>query len=196
VCDAPFYRDKMTIVVGGGDAAIEDTLALTKFAKSVTMVVRRKELRASKIMQEKVLNNPKVQIWWESEVKEVMGEGRLERVRLLREGKEEMVMADGLFLAIGHKPATDVFKGQLVLDEKGYIVTRLGMEKASVELASGNLDEKGLLPYITMTCVPGVFAAGDVVDFRYKQAITAAGFGTMAALDAQWYLEREANNHK
>ena len=190
VCDAPFYKDKTTFVIGGGDAAIEDAMALTKHAKTVTLIVRKDKLRASKIMQEKILHNPKVMVWWNASVQEVKGENKLELIVVSQDGKVKEVPADGLFLAIGHRPMTDIFAGQLTLDEKGYIVTRLGMGRQSLALAQQNLDEKGLLLYPTMTSVRGVFAAGDVVDFRYRQAVTAAGYGTMAALDAEWYLER------
>lgn len=195
VCDAPFYRNKKTFVVGGGDAAIEDAMALTKYADSVTMVVRKDSFRASKIMQEKVLSHPKIAILWNSQVVEVEGETRLESVSIHNNKTSETVKhhIDGLFLAIGHKPATEIFKGQLDLDEKGYIITRLGLGKTSISLAHNNTDSHGLLAYPTMTSVEGVFAGGDVVDFRYRQAITAAGFGTMAALDAEWYLERGSN---
>ncbi|MFC1654063.1 thioredoxin-disulfide reductase [Patescibacteria group bacterium] len=193
VCDAPFYKDKNTFVVGGGDAAIEDTLALTKFASSVTMLVRRDELRASKIMQKRVLENPKVKVMWNAEVKEVLGEQKLEKIVVLnnKDQNTSELEADGLFLAIGHRPMTDLFKDSLDLDDKGYLLTRLALSKQSGEMALNHLNEGGLVQYPTMTSVDGVFAAGDVVDFRYRQAITAAGYGAMAALDVEWYLERE-----
>lgn len=193
VCDAPFYREKTTFVVGGGDAAIEDTMALTKYANSVTLIVRKDALRASKIMQEKVLNNPNVKVLWNSEVQAVVGESKLEKIVVLdsKSGETQELSADGLFLAIGHRPMTDLFKDQLQLDEKGYLVTRLGLGAQSLALAQSNMTENGLVASPTMTSVEGVFGAGDVVDFRYRQAITAAGYGTMAALDAEWYLERE-----
>jgi len=170
VCDAPFYKNKKVVVVGGGDSAVEDALALTKYADKVMMVVRRDVLRASKIMTGRVKNNPKIEILWNSELKEVKGESKVEEVKIVnnKSGKEEELTVDGVFLAIGHKPSTEIFKGQLELDEKGYIKT----------------SESG-----TMTSVEGVFAAGDVVDSRYKQAITAAGMGCMAALDAERWLE-------
>lgn len=192
VCDAPFYRNKTTFVVGGGDAAIEDAMALTKYAASVTMIVRKDFFKASKIMQQKVLSHPKVTVMWNSEVSEVSGQNKLEKILILNNqtNKTTEYPADGLFLAIGHTPATEIFVNQIDLDEKGYIITRLGMGKGSIELARKNVDTKGILSYPTMTSVEGVFAGGDVVDFRYKQAVTAAGFGTMAALDAEWYLER------
>lgn len=166
VCDAPFYRDKKTVVVGGGDAAIEDALALSKFAKEVVLVVRREELRASKIMRARVENNPKIKILWKSQVREIMGENKVEAIKI---NNGETMKTDGVFLAIGHKPASEIFKGQLDLDEKGYIKV-----------------------FRTMTNVDGVFAAGDVVDFRYRQAITAAGMGCQAAIDAEKWLESQS----
>ena len=170
VCDAPFYKDKKTVVVGGGDAACEDALSLTKFAQQVYLIVRRDQLRASKIMAERVKNNPKIKILWQTQIKEILGREKVETVKL-DNGKE--LKTDGVFLAIGHKPATEIFKNQIELDEKGYILT--GKNK----------------DYPTMTSVEGVFAAGDAVDYRYKQAVTAAGMGCMAALDAEKYLENK-----
>ncbi|MDZ7586136.1 MAG: thioredoxin-disulfide reductase [Patescibacteria group bacterium] len=164
VCDAPFYKDKKTVVVGGGDAAIEEAMALTKFAKEVVLVVRRDALRASKIMQARVMNNPKIKILWQTELKEIKGKERVEEV-VLADGTT--MKTDGVFLAIGHRPASEIFKGQLDLDEKGYIKVLQ-----------------------TMTSAVGVFAAGDVVDFRYRQAVTAAGMGCQAAIDAEKYLEK------
>jgi len=166
VCDALFYRDKKAAVVGGGDAAVEDALALTKFAKEVVLVVRREELRASKIMQQRVENNPKIKILWKSQVTEIMGEDKVEAIKI---NNAETVKTDGVFLAIGHKPASGIFKGQLDLDEKGYIKV-----------------------WQTMTSVQGVFAAGDCVDYRYRQAITAAGMGCQAAIDAEKWLENQS----
>lgn len=166
VCDALFYRDKKAVVVGGGDAAAEDALALTKFAKEVVLVVRRDELRASKIMQDRVKNNPKIKILWKSQVTEILGENKVEAVQI-NKGKELPV--DGVFLAIGHKPATEIFKGKIEMDEAGYIKTFNN----------------------TMTSVEGIFAAGDCVDFRYRQAVTAAGMGCQAAIDAERWLENQ-----
>lgn len=171
VCDAPFYKDKKAVVVGGGDAAIEDALALTKFAKEVMLVVRRDELRASKIMQGRVENNPKIKILWKSQVTEIMGENKVEAIKI---NNGEMVKTDGVFLAIGHQPASEIFKGQLDLDERGYLKTNLVKD------------------YPTMTSMTGVFGAGDVVDFRYRQAVTAAGMGCQAAIDAEKWLERQS----
>ncbi len=195
VCDAAFYKDKTTYVVGGGDAAIEDALALTRHAKKVFMIVRRDEFRASKIMQQKVFDHENIEVMWNSEVLEVIGEQKLEKIRVKnnKTNEEEEFLADGLFLAIGHKPTTEIFKDVLSMDKKGYILTRFVLAKNSGELAMTHLDESNLVEYPTMTNIEGVFAAGDVVDFRYQQAIVAAGHGTMAALDAEWYLEREIN---
>jgi len=173
VCDAPFYKGKITYVIGGGDAAAEDALALTKHAKEVYLVHRRGELRASKIMVKRVKENEKIKILWNTELKEVIGKDKVEKIKVKdnQSGEERELVADGVFLAIGHKPATVMFKNQLTLDEKGYI-------KVSMEY-----------PAVTQTNIQGVFAAGDVVDYRYKQAVTAAGMGCQAALDAEKWLE-------
>lgn len=168
VCDAPFYQEKTAVVVGGGDAACEDSLALTKFAKQVYLVVRRDALRASAIMAERVQNHPKIKILWNTELARINGKEKVTGVTF-KDGQELAV--DGVFLAIGHEPATGMFKGKIDLDFKGYIINATNKD------------------YPTMTSVPGVFAAGDAVDHRYKQAITAAGMGCMAALDAQKWLE-------
>lgn len=181
VCDAAFYKGKNVYVVGGGDAAIEDAWALTKFASSVTMLVRRDEFRASKIMQNKILENPdKVKVLWNTTLKEIRGE-TVEELVIETQGKEKTVPASGLFFAIGHTPATKFLEDSPVqLDEKGYIVTGL------VDQSSEKLWIQG---YPTMTTAPGVFAGGDCVDFRYRQAATASGMGVMAALDAEKWLE-------
>lgn len=180
VCDAAFFRDKVAYVVGGGDAAIEDAMALTKYAKEVYLVVRKEVFGASKIMQERALHNPNIKVLWNSEVVEVSGEERLRTIKLKNTKTQsiEELPADGLFLAIGHFPATDLFKGQLDLDEKGFLKTGL----------TASNEEMWLEGYPTMTSVKGIFGAGDVVDFRYKQAVTAAGMGCQAALDAEKYL--------
>lgn len=187
VCDAPFYRGKKVFVVGGGDAAVEDTLALTKFAEEVTMVVRRDELRASKIMAERVKSHAKVKIKWNSRVVEVLGETKVEGVRLESETGVEELEADGVFLAIGHKPMTQIFGDDLEIDQQGYLVTRLGLSQMGVSLAETHINQ-GLVAFPTMTSVEGVFGAGDVVDFRYRQAVTAAAMGCQAALDAERWL--------
>lgn len=176
VCDAPFYKDKVTFVVGGGDAAMEEALALVKWAAAVTIVHRGSEFRASKIMQDRVLvdNQEKIQVLWNSQVKAIKGQNKVEQIVVVNSqtGEKIELAAEGVFIAIGYKPATDIFKGQIELNEKSYVVV--------------GKNEK----YPTMTSVPGVFAAGDVVDFRYRQAVTAAGMGCAAALDGQWWLER------
>ena len=189
VCDAAFYRDRDTFVIGGGDSAMEDALALTKFANSVTIIHRRESFKASKIMQERVLNNPKIKVIWNSEVVGVFGDQKLERIKIKDQNGEKEVLADGLFLAIGHVPLSHFFADSLQVDSHGYIVTRSSWTKNGFELGQKYLSKAGLLAYPTMTSVEGVFAAGDVVDVRFKQAITAAGQGTQAALDAERWLE-------
>lgn len=179
VCDAAFYKGKDVYVVGGGDAAVEDALALTKFASHVTMLVRGTELRASKIMQARVLNNPQITIRWKTNLKAISGE-TVSELLLEIEGKKETVITDGLFYAIGHEPATGFLKNtNVALDEKGYIKTAFNYPEG----------KNWLEIYPTMTSVPGVFAAGDCVDFRYRQAATASGMGVAAALDAEKWLE-------
>jgi thioredoxin reductase (NADPH) len=186
VCDAAFFRDKVTYVVGGGDQAMEDALALSRQVKSVTIIHRRSELRASQIMQKRVLedNKDKVSAMWNSSVVGVKGEQKLEAIIVedTKTHEKKELQADGLFLAIGHVPETEIFKDQVKVDEKGYLVTHLnGLHGETGE----NFWHKG---YPTRTSVLGVFGAGDVVDFRYQQAVTAAGFGCMAALDVEEYL--------
>ena len=168
-CDGFFFRDKEILVVGGGDSAMEEANFLTKFASKVTVVHRRDTLRASKIMQDRAFQNPKIDFIWNSTITRLIGEGNLSGAVLtdLTNNQETEVRADGLFVAIGHTPNTSLFEGQLEL-VNGYVVT------------PGET---------TQTSVPGVFGAGDVVDFRYRQAITAAGMGCMAAIDAERYLE-------
>lgn len=168
-CDGFFFRDQELVVVGGGDSAVEEALFLTKFASKLTVVHRRDTLRASKILQERAFSNPKIEFRWDSVVTEVLGDGKLEGVALAnaKTGEASKLEASGLFVAIGHLPNTSLFEGQLELND-GYIVTQ---------------------PGDTQTSVPGVFAAGDVVDFKYRQAVTAAGMGCMAAIDAERYLE-------
>lgn len=166
-CDGFFFRNKVVGVVGGGDTAMEEASTLTKFASKVIVIHRRNEFRASKIMQDRVLNNPKIEVIWNTAVEEVLGESRVEGVRLKNnEGKTSELKLDGLFIAIGHKPDTEIFKDQIELDKKGYIVVKQ-----------------------SMTSVPGVFAGGDCVDHIYKQAATAVGMGVAAALDAERWLE-------
>ncbi|MEI8232400.1 MAG: FAD-dependent oxidoreductase [bacterium] len=172
VCDAAFYKNKNVYVVGGGDAAIEDAMALTKFADTVTILVRKTEFRASKAMQKRITDNKdKVTVMWSTNLKEIRGE-KVEELVLDVDGQEQVVKADGLFFAIGHLPATGFLqKSAVKLDEQGYIV-------------NGNDG------WPTMTSVTGVFAAGDCVDHRYRQAATAVGMGVQAALDCERWLER------
>jgi len=173
-CDGFFFKGKNVIVVGGGDSAMEEANFLTRFAEKVTIVHRKAEFRASKIMQERTFKNPKINVIWNSAIEEILGVdvGKVTGVKLknVETGEVSEMPIDGVFAAIGHEPNTSLFKGQLDLDEKGYIKTMAGSSK---------------------TNVPGVFAAGDVQDARYRQAITAAGTGCMAALDAEKFLSDE-----
>jgi thioredoxin reductase (NADPH) len=168
-CDGFFFREKQIVVVGGGDSAMEEALFLTRFATKVTVVHRRDHLRASRIMQERALAHPGIEFRWNSTVTEVLGDERLHSLRLRDTvtGEEDVLPMDGLFVAIGHSPNTSVFDGQLDLDDAGYLRTTEG----------------------SRTTVDGVFACGDVQDHVYKQAITAAGSGCMAAIDAERWLE-------
>ncbi len=188
VCDAAFFKDKKTVVLGGGDAAMEDALALSKFASEVTMIHRRDEFRASKIMQDKVLSNPKIKVIWSTEIVGVKGGGKLEGIRIKNStGEESDLQIDGLFLAIGHLPETSLFKDQVELDEKGYLTTTMTamMQSNKWRVSDKDIWRDG---YPTMTSRAGVFGCGDVVDYRYKQAVTAAGMGCQAALDVEKYL--------
>ena len=170
-CDAFFFKDKNVFVVGGGDTAMEEATFLSKFARHVTIVHRRAALRASKIMQEKAMSNPKISFIWNTVVSNVIGEDHVTALELrnLEDGSKRIVPADGLFIAIGHDPNTVLFRGQLLTDEKGYVV----------------VSDK------TKTSVEGVFAAGDVKDSRYRQAVTAAGSGCEAALDVEKFLQEQ-----
>lgn len=169
-CDGPFFKGEDIAVVGGGDTAIEEATFLTKFGKSVKIIHRKDFLRASKILQEKAFENPKIDFVWDHVVSDISGNKKINSisVRNLRTGEERRIAVGGLFVAIGHEPNTSIFRGQLELDERGYI----------------------MLTKNTRTSVDGVFAAGDVHDYRYRQAITAGGFGCMAALDVEkWLVE-------
>jgi thioredoxin reductase (NADPH) len=175
-CDGFFFKDKELIVVGGGDTAMEEATFLTKFASKVSVVHRRDKLRASKIMQERAEKNPKISFIWDSAVEEVYGDpkaGGVKGVKLknLKTGRTEDFKVDGVFIAIGHEPNSKLFAGKLELNPNGYILTHDG----------------------TKTNVPGVFACGDVQDFVYRQAVTAAGSGCMAAIDTERFLESQAH---
>lgn len=166
-CDGFFYKGKEVAVVGGGDTAAEEATYLSKLCNKVTLVVRRDELRASKVMQERVLNTENIEVKWNSQVEEILGDKGVDGVRLVKKsGEKEEIKIDGIFIAIGHKPNSDFVKGQVDMDEVGFIKTFDG----------------------TKTNIPGVFAAGDVQDSKYRQGITAAGTGAMAAIDAEHYL--------
>jgi thioredoxin reductase (NADPH) len=169
VCDGFFYKGQEVAIVGAGDTAAEEASYLANICKKVTMLVRKEEMRASKAMQHRVKNLPNIEIRYNTEVAEVLGEQVVEGLRIVNNqtGQEEVISVTGLFVAIGHKPNTDIFKGQLEMDETGYLITH-GKS--------------------TKTNKPGVFASGDVQDKEYRQAITAAGTGCMAALDAERYL--------
>jgi len=174
-CDGPFFKGEDIVVVGGGDTALEEATFLTKFGKSVKIVHRREFLRASKILQEKAMENPKIEFIWNNVVSDIKGDKKIATVMVknIASGKETTLEVGGLFVAIGHEPNTSIFKGQLELDDKGYMV----------------------LKNHTKTSVEGVFAAGDVHDHRYRQAVTAAGFGCMAAIDVErWLSERHIKN--
>jgi thioredoxin reductase (NADPH) len=170
-CDGFFFREKDIAVIGGGDSAMEEATFLTRFANTVTIIHRRDELRASKIMQERAFANPKIQFRWNSEVVEVLGENKVSGLRLKDTvtGKESTLEVGGLFVAIGHDPRSELFTGQLATDADGYLL----------------VDQPS-----TRTAIPGVFACGDVVDRTYRQAVTAAGTGCAAALDAERFLAR------
>jgi thioredoxin reductase (NADPH) len=192
VCDAAFFRDQVAYVVGGGDTAMEDTLALTKFAKEVYVIHRRDSFRASQIMQERVLNNPKVKVIWNSTVKQIKStDGAVSGIILenLQTKATEERPTNGLFYAIGHVPSTEFLGDFVERNPEGYITTNLVFDKQSHELAGKNFGNQNTLQFLTQTSKPGVFAAGDCVDFRYRQAVTAAAFGTMAALDVERWLE-------
>ena len=169
-CDAPLFKNKRVAVIGGGDSAMEEALVLVKYASSVTIIHRRNEFRASAAMQSRVKNNPKMKIIWDSAVKEIIGEQKLEKLKIwnLKTSQESEIEVDGVFVAIGHNPSTEIFKDKVDLDEKGYVKV---------------FDH-------TKTSVEGVFVAGDVHDVNYRQAVTAAGFGCMAAFEVIRYLDK------
>ena len=171
-CDGFFFKEKEVAVVGGGNAAVEEAMFLTKFASKVKLIHRRDKLRAEKLLQKKLMNNKKIEIIWDSVVEDVLGDNKPKsvkglKIKNIKSNKISELKIDGLFIAIGHDPATSLFKGQLNMDKDGYVVTK---------------------PDSTVTNIPGVFAAGDVKDKIFRQAVTAAGMGCMAALEAEKFL--------
>ena len=172
VCDGFFFRNQEVAIVGGGDTAAEESTYLAKLCKKVHLIVRRDEMRASKIMQERVLNTPNLIVHWNTETEEVLGEDEVTGVRIKnnKTGEVTELPVTGFFVAIGHKPNTDIFKGWLTLDDTGYIINKAGTSLTNIE---------------------GVFVSGDAADKVYRQAVTAAGMGCMAALDAErWLTEK------
>lgn len=177
-CDGAFFRDQHVVVIGGGDTAMEEATFLTRFASKVTIIHRRDEFRASKIMQKRALGHPKVEVIWNSVLEEVLGDKVVEGVKVKNVKTDEVTTLEdvtGVFLAIGHKPNTDLFKGVLDMDETGYILTKAGS---------------------TYTNMPGIFACGDAQDKDYRQAVTAAGTGCMAAIDAERWLANQEEAEK
>jgi thioredoxin reductase (NADPH) len=175
-CDGFFYKGKEVVVVGGGNTAVEEALFLTNFASKVTVVHRRDSFRAEKILQDRLMKNPKIEVVWDSAIEEIAGSVDPKtvtgvRVRNVKSGKITELATNGVFIAIGHSPATELFKGQLAMTAGGYLITK---------------------PDSTATDIPGVFAAGDVKDEVYRQAVTAAGMGCMAALEAERFLAHNA----
>jgi len=179
-CDGFFYRQKKVLVVGGGNTAVEEALFLTNFASEVTVIHRRNEFRAERILQERLFNHPKIKVKWDTGLDEVLGTHDPKgvtsvRLKNVKTGETEILEVDGVFIAIGHRPATELFAGQLPFKNGGYLMTK---------------------PWSTQTDIPGVFAAGDVTDDIYRQAVTAAGMGCMAALEAEKYLHAAGTAHK
>ncbi|TSC89966.1 MAG: thioredoxin reductase (NADPH) [Microgenomates group bacterium Gr01-1014_5] len=175
-CDAPFFREKRVVVVGGGDSAMEEAMVLTKYASEITIIHRRDAFRASDIMQKKVLANPKIKVIWNSEIVEIMGEMRVMGVKIKNNQTNEVaeMPIDGVFVAIGHSPMTNIFQGKIELDEKGYVKKMINAKWPMLN---------------SLSSIEGVFVAGDVHDHHYKQAVTAAGFGCQAAMDCERWLE-------
>jgi thioredoxin reductase (NADPH) len=172
VCDGFFFRGKEAAIVGAGDTAAEEAMYLSKICSTVHMIVRKGEMRASKVMQERVLATPNIKMYWNSETDEILGDKKVEGVRIINNQTQEKteIPVSAFFVAIGHKPNSDIFKGQITMDDAGYITTIPGTSKTNIE---------------------GVFASGDVQDKIYRQAVTAAGSGCMAALDAERYLSEK-----
>lgn len=176
-CDGFFYRGKEVVVVGGGNSAVEEALFLTNFATKVTVVHRRDSFRAEKIMQDRLFKNPKIEVIWDSALEEITGDGNVvtgAKIKNVKTGQVTDLKTDGVFVAIGHKPSTELFKGQINIDSDGYIITK---------------------PDSTETNIPGVFAAGDVKDKIFRQAVTAAGMGCMSALEADKFIAALEANH-
>ena len=169
VCDGFFFKGKEVAIIGAGDTAAEEALYLSKLCSTVHMLIRRDQMRASKVMQERVLNTSNIKIYWNSETDEILGDKRVDAVRIknIQTGEKQAISISGFFVAIGHQPNSEIFKGWIDMDESGYLKTIAGTSKTNVE---------------------GVFAAGDIQDKIYRQAVTAAGSGCMAALDAERYL--------
>lgn len=225
-CDGFFFKGKTVAVIGGGDTAMEEATTLTKFASKVYLIHRRDSFRASKIMIDKVINNPKIEIIYNAVVEEILGENRVEGIRIVKSqlpitnyqsisnnqlsnenfiignslkidnSKIENLKLDGVFIAIGHKPDTDLFQGKIELDEKGYIISKNRLSYDNLTI--GKIDQKKLdhirletHHYGSGTSIDGVFAAGDCVDYLYKQAATAAGMGVAAAMDIERYLQED-----
>ncbi|MGB6462714.1 MAG: FAD-dependent oxidoreductase, partial [Nitrosotalea sp.] len=171
-CDGPFFKNQEIVVAGGGDSAMEEAIFLTKFAKNVHVIHRKDKLRASKIMQDRAFENNKIKFHWNSVIEEIKGNEKINQIMIrdVTTNQQEIMDVGGLFVAIGHEPNTKLFKGQIELDDQGYIV----------------------LKNHTQTNINGVFAAGDVHDHKYRQAVTAAGFGCMAAIDVDKYLSENS----
>lgn len=178
-CDGFFYKNKNVVVVGGGNTAVEEALFLTNFASKVTIIHRREQFRAEKILQDRLFKNAKIEVIWNSKIEEILGSlepksVRSVRIKNIKTGKDSEIKTDGVFIAIGHSPATELFKDQLAMTEGGYLVTE---------------------PDSTATSIPGIFAAGDVKDQVFRQAVTAAGMGCMAALEAERFLTHLKSSH-
>jgi len=205
-CDGFFFKNKTVAVVGGGDTAMEEALTLTKFASKVYLIHRREDFRASKIMQERVLNDSKIEVHYNTVITDVLGEQKVEgiKIKTMKQSNNETILSvSGLFLAIGHKPDTEIFKDQIEVDEKGYIITSARIAHEYAKLTDKHEDIKVTLPanklqkimskfnhnYLSATSIPGVFAAGDCVDHLYRQAGTASGMGISSALEAEKWLE-------
>ncbi|MDX2035597.1 MAG: thioredoxin-disulfide reductase [Isosphaeraceae bacterium] len=198
-CDGALYRGKEIAVVGGGDSAVEEATFLTRFASRVTLIHRRDKLRASKIMQDRIAANPKIAYAWNSAIEEYLGQEKpyrlLEGARLVStlDGSKRDLSVAGIFLAIGHSPNTAVFENQLAMTPEGYVLTPSALAWKGIEAPAGLIDR--MANYGTATSVEGVFAAGDVVDTHYRQAITAAGSGCAAAIDCEKWLEATGAGH-